>query len=148
MASMTAKDLYERDFLQWTERNVELLRAGRLQEADLEHIAEEIESMGVSHKREIRSRLRVLLTHLLKWQMQREFRSGSWRGTIRTQRREIAAVLDDAPSLRNVILEHLPGIHEWAVENAADETGLPPSSFPQTCPFTPDQILDLDFLPS
>ena len=67
---MRTADLYDRDFAEWTRHNAELLRAGRASEADLEHIAEEIEDMGNRDRRELRSRLRVLLAHLLKWKFQ------------------------------------------------------------------------------
>jgi hypothetical protein len=79
----TAKDLYEQDFFEWTVQNAQLLRAGRLEEADLEHIAEEIEDMGRSERRELESRLSVLLSHLLKWRFQPSRRGRSWQATIR-----------------------------------------------------------------
>jgi hypothetical protein len=63
---MTAKELYDRDFYEWTRCNAALLRAGRFEEADVERIAEEIEDMGRSERRGIEGRLEVLLTHLLK----------------------------------------------------------------------------------
>ena len=74
MPAMAVEDLYDRDFLEWTARNAELLRAGRLKEADLEHIAEEIEDLGKGQRHEVRSGLRVLLMHLIKWQSQPEKR--------------------------------------------------------------------------
>ena len=75
-------NLYERDFYAWANEQAGLLRAGKLSEADLEHIAEEIESMGKSEKRELVNRLSVLLMHLLKWQFQATGRGTSWRLTI------------------------------------------------------------------
>ena len=96
---MKAKELYERDFFEWAILNAELLRTGHLDEADLEHIAEEIEDMGISQKKELYSRLRVLVMHLLKWKFQPEGRAeSSWRSTIRTQRAEIEALFSFAPS--------------------------------------------------
>ena len=65
---MSAKSLlYERDFFAWSRQQAELLRAGKLADADIDHIAEEIDSMGRTEKRELVSRLSVLLLHLLKW---------------------------------------------------------------------------------
>lgn len=141
------KDLYDQDFVQWTARNAELLRAGRLQEADLEHIAEEIEDMGKSQRQAVESRLEVLLAHLLKWRFQPEQRSGSWKATIKLQRSKIARVLRENPSLRNVPAEELADAYGNAVIQAAGETGLPEESFPPSCPFSPEQILDAGFFP-
>ncbi|MBI3698676.1 MAG: DUF29 family protein, partial [Acidobacteria bacterium] len=70
MEAVKAKDLYDLDFFEWTARNAELLREGRFTEADMEHIAEELEDMGKRDRRELESRLELLLEHLLKWQMQ------------------------------------------------------------------------------
>ena len=145
---MTAKELYERDFFEWAIQNAELLRAGRLDEADLEHIAEEIEDMGISQKKELYSRLRVLLMHLLKWKFQPEGRAGSsWRSTIRTQRAEMDPLFDFAPSLRRTVEENIQKAYPKAVSDAADETGLGEGHFPEVCPFTRDQVLDPKFFP-
>jgi hypothetical protein len=145
---MAVKDLYDRDFLEWTARNAELLRAGRLDEADLEHIAEEIEDMGKRQRHELRSRLRVLLMHLIKWQSQPEKRGPSWIRTIGTQRLEIADLLRDAPSLRTVIEESLPGVYQETVRLAARETGIGSQAFAPQCPLTLEQVLDSDYYPS
>ena len=68
---MPAKSpLYDQDFYAWSREQAELLRAGELGQADIEHIAEEIESMGRTEKRELISRLEILLLHLLKWRYQ------------------------------------------------------------------------------
>src|SRR5437667_12022577 len=87
------EDLYERDFLEWTAQNAALLRSGRFAEADVGHIAEEIEDMGISERREIESRMRVLLSHLLKWKFQPTRRGRSWKATIRLQRPELLRLL-------------------------------------------------------
>ena len=97
---MSNTTLYDRDFHAWAGEQAALLRAGRLAEADIAHIAEEIESMGRGEKRELISRLKVLLVHLLKWRFQPAGRGNSWRLTIAEQRREVADHLDDNPSLR------------------------------------------------
>src|SRR5712692_8509170 len=98
---MLKPSLYEEDFVVWSMHNAELLRAGRLQEADIEHIAEELEDMGKSQRRALESRLTVLLLHLLKWQFQPERRSSSWRATIVAQRIAIIKILREAPSLES-----------------------------------------------
>ena len=141
------KDLYEQDFFEWTVRNAELLRAGRLDEADLEHIAEEIEDMGKSERRELESRLSVLLSHLLKWRFQPDRRGRSWQATIRVQRAELLRLLADVPSLRRHLRDQLPEVYPIAVEGAIAETDLPEEVFPPACPFSLDQILTADFFP-
>ena len=98
---MSAKtNLYERDFYAWTREQAELLRAGKISEADLENIAEEIDSMGKTEKRELISRLTILLLHLAKWRFQQGLRGRSWRLSIEGQRLDIADLIDDNPSLK------------------------------------------------
>jgi hypothetical protein len=146
----TAADLaglYDEDFFEWTRRSAELLRAGRFEQADIEHLAEEIEDMGKRDLHELNSRVRVLLGHLLKWQSQPEKRSRSWERTIASQRTELGQLLEDSPSLRVKIQPNLRHIYQRSVQLAVLETGLPKSHFPTECPFTVDQILDPEFLP-
>lgn len=137
----TATDLYERDFYAWAMRNAGLIRQGRLAEVDLGNVAEELESMGRSERRELESRLEALLMHLLKWRYQPERRSRSWRNTIRVQRFDAGKVLSANPSLR----PQLPAILEesyWRARLLLEE-----DMFPETCPFTPGQVLDENFWP-
>lgn len=103
--------------------------------------------MGKRERHELASRLRVLLTHLLKWRVQTERRSGSWKATIDTQRREMDSVLQEMPSLWNALRESLPEVYQRAVTKAVGETGLPKTTFPAACPFQLEQILDTEFLP-
>ena len=87
-------NLYEHDFYDWANTQAALLRSGKLEAADIENIAEEIESMGKGERRELENRLVVLLLHLLKWQFQPERRGKSWRATIRIQRRDLSLQRD------------------------------------------------------
>jgi hypothetical protein len=145
---MRIADLYDHDFLEWTVRNAQLLRSGRVQEADIAHIAEEIEDMGKSQRRALESRLEVLLAHLLKWQFQPEGRSPSWRATIRLQRSRIHKLLREMPSLRAVLPKQLPDAYENASLAAVGETGLPDETFPKLCPYSLEQILDDGYFPA
>jgi len=139
---------YDEDFFAWTQQTAELLEQRRFDEIDLEHAAEEIADMGKRDRREIRSRLTVLVAHLLKWQAQPELRdSASWRSTIVEQRREIELLLADSPSLRRVAREELSKIYADAARYASREAGLAVQQFPARCPYTFEQILDGDFLP-
>jgi hypothetical protein len=144
---MNPTDLYEKDFYEWTVRNAELLRSGRASEADLPHIAEEIEDMGKRERRGLLHRMSIIIAHLLKWRFQLERRSRSWELTIRVQRKDLAKLVTENPSLQPFLQESLPEAYEHAMVEAMTETGRPESEFPSSCPFTLDVILDPDFLP-
>jgi hypothetical protein len=117
-----SKISYDADFYGWVNEQAALLRAGRLAEADIANIAEEIESMGRSEKRELVSRLAVLLTHLLKWRRQPERRSGSWTASIKVQRRGLERHLADNPSLRARLPAALANAYADAVTIAAERS--------------------------
>ena len=144
---MSNSTLYDRDFYAWSNEQAALLRSGKLSEADLEHIAEEIESMGKTEKRELVSRLTVLLAHLLKWQHQPARRGASWEVTIGTQRRAITRHLADNPSLKSKLPEAIADAYIDARAEAYAETGLPKANFPATCPWSFEQIMDEGFWP-
>ncbi len=137
--------LYDQDFALWAAEQAALLRAGQLSAIDAAHLAEEIESVGASERREARNRLARLLQHLLKWHLQPGFRSRSWSVTIQTQRDELAAVLDDSLSLRRTLPELLPRAFQLGRNWATQETGL--LNLPQECPWTVDQAMSNEFLP-
>lgn len=139
--------VYEQDFYAWAKQQAALLRAGRLSEADIAHIAEEIETMGRGEKRELISRLKVLMMHLLKWQFQPTGRSTSWRLTVEEQRREVVDHLADNPSLRSLMDMALASAYGSAVLAAARETGLDVTHFPEECPWSYGQIVDRAFWP-
>ena len=144
---MTPEADYDQDFHAWIARNVELLRARRLSEIDAEHIAEELDSMGKRDLRQLRSRLQVLMLHLLKWSYQPERQSKSWLATIDHQRDEIEALLLDSPSLRAGLESALDFIYPKAVRDACRETGLPDGTFPERSPYRLSEILSPGFLP-
>ncbi len=139
--------LYDRDFYAWANEQAALLRAGKLDAADIAHIAEEIESMGKTEKRELVSRLSVLLLHLLKWQCQPERRGASWEATITVQRDDLADHLRDNPSLKAKLDEAVTDAYRKAAILAAGETSLPKSTFPALCPWSFEQLMDMDFWP-
>ena len=138
---------YDQDFYAWLMRNAELLKNGKLSEIDAGNIAEELESMGKRDKRQLISRLIVLFTHLLKWEFQPDHRSGSWKGSITEQRRRIFLLLEDSPSLFNVLKDKKDYAYQAAIRQAADETGMAPECFPGRCPYPAEQILDDAFYP-
>lgn len=144
---MSNSVLYEQDFYAWANEQAGLLRAGKLSEADIQHIAEEIESMGKTEKRELINRLAVLLTHMLKWRFQPERRTKSWRLTIKEQRRQVARHMRDNPSLKSSLSEATEEAYGDAVLVAERETDLDGAAFPAVCPWSFDQMMDENFWP-
>jgi hypothetical protein len=144
---MSASQLYDEDFYAWANEQAALLRSGRLAEADIAHIAEEIESMGKTEKRELSNRLAVLLMHLLKWRFQPTGRGTSWRLTIEEQRDRLIDHMADNPSLKASLGETITSAHRLAILGAARETGLDRAIFPLDCPWSYAQIVDDRFWP-
>ena len=138
---------YETDFYAWTVEQARLLRAGELENVDAVNIAEEIESIGRSDRRELQSRLVVLTMHLLKWRFQPSARSRSWSATIEEQRLQIEQVFAELPSLRPLAAGMLPQAYAIARARAIAETGLADDAFPASCPFTLDDVLSPAYLP-
>jgi hypothetical protein len=138
---------YDEDFHAWAKLNAELMRQGKLSEVDAEHIAEELENMGKSQKRELVSRLAVLLAHLLKWQHQPDKRSDSWVSTIVAQRTEILLLLDDSPSLRHDMDSSIEKGYRFARDRAAREMGIAKEVLPESCPYSSDQMVSEEFWP-
>ncbi len=138
---------YEADYARWCAEQGALLRSGQLDKLDRDNLAEEIESLGRSEKREIESRLTVLVMHLLKWLVQPEKRRKGWAASIAEQRRRLRKTLADNPSLATYPAEELPGCYVDARFETAKETGMDVDSLPDTCPFTIEQVLDPAFSP-
>jgi len=147
MISQITDNAYHKDFYKWAIHNAELLRHGKLSEIDSGNIAEELESMGKRDKRQILNRLIVLLIHLLKWEFQPDKRSGSRKGTIIDQRRRILQLLEDSPSLHHELNNRLEYAYQEAVKQAANETGIDVSVFPDKSPYLKEQILRDSFYP-
>ena len=138
---------YDSDLARWYEHQVALLRAQQFHQLDLEHLIEELEGMAGRDRRELRSRLCILLGHLLKCQFQPERKSSGWIGTIKTQRREIQGILKESPSLKQKVAPFSEEEYECALELAVDDTGLPLATFPQQNPWSARDILDHEFFP-
>jgi hypothetical protein len=144
---MGNRQLYDQDFYAWANEQAGLLRAGKLSEADINHIAEEIESIGKSEKRELVNQLAVLLLHLLKWRHQPVFRCTSWRLSIEEQRNRLEDHLADNPSLKSSLSETMAAAYRHAMLGAARETGMDRDAVPATCPWSIQQITDSTFYP-
>src|SRR5205823_4273985 len=127
MASGTTESLaalYTEDETAWLEAMAEAARRGDVAALDLDHLSEYLTDMALRDRRKVKSRLVVLLTHLLKWEFQPERRSRSWRTTVLNQRQRLAD-LAGSGVLRVHAENVLPEAYEDAVELAASETALP-----------------------
>lgn len=138
---------YEEDFYGWTITNISLLKQRKFNEVDMDHIIEEIQSLGRSNRRELISRLGVLIAHLMKWKYQPDLKSKSWKGTIVRQRIDIKDVLEENPSLNSQRDEVLIKSYRYALSILEEETPLDLEHIPEICPYTFDQCLDDDFYP-
>jgi hypothetical protein len=146
---MTTPD-YDTDFYAWTQAQADAIRAKNLARLDIDHLAEEIESLGRSDRRAIGHYLERLLKHLLKWTYQPEQRpryGRSWARSIRHSRRKIAELVAESPSLHDYPAQRMATAYRPAREDAADETDLPLTDFPEACPWTVAQVLNEDFWP-
>ena len=103
--------------------------------------------MSRSEKRELVSRLKILILHLLKWQYQPDRRGASWRSSVYNARDALADLLNDSPSLKSQLAGAIETAHARAVRDAADETTLPAAAFPKACPWSFTQLSDPDFWP-
>ena len=141
---------YEKDIVAWANEQASFIRAGRFELLDLEHIAEEIEDVGKSEQRELENRMAILLAHLLKWQYQPARRGASWQKTIKVQRTQVNRRIQKTPSFKHTLQDTEWWEDTWgdAITQASKETGIELTVFPEVCPWTPEQILDLEFFPN
>ena len=138
-------DLYDTDIAAWAEQQADALRRRAANEIDWENVAEEIESLARSDRREVRNRLAVICEHLLKWAYQQQHRSSGWRGSVVEARDQITSLTQESPSLRNYPGAVLSAAYPAGRRKAEAETGL--VGLPQSCPWTIEQVLDHAFWP-
>ena len=138
---------YEQDFYGWTQEQAALLKAGRLSDLDIDNLIEEVETMGRSEKRELESRLTVLLLHLLKWQYQEVRRGRSWKLSIEEQRIQFCKTLKENPGLKPALDEITEDAYKLATIQASRETKISKNVFPQKCPWSIAEIMDDNFYP-
>ena len=141
------KQLYQQDFYLWIQATTKLLQAGKFSQLDLENLIEEMQAMGRREKRELRSRLIILLMHLLKWKYQPQKRTESWLNTINEQRISLEELFEDSPSLKPLLADIFDQCYQKARLKAVTETGLDASSFPDDSPWNESEIIDFEYLP-
>jgi Domain of unknown function DUF29 len=140
---------YDQDVVAWSVEQARLLRAGRFDLLDIEHIADEIEDVGKSEARDLASRMAVLLAHWLKWKCQPTHRSRSWENTIREQRLQVLRRLERTPSLRPELqkADFIEDVWGDALTIAARETGIDIASFPRAYAWPLANVLREDWTP-
>ncbi len=147
MTNTPVTNLYEQDFCLWLEETAALLKARKFEKLDVENLVEEIECMGRSEKKSVESNLEVILVHLLKYKYQPKKRSNSWRVTLLEHRRRLKRDFRISPSLKRYFLEIFADCYQGARKLASVATAMAITTFPRESPFTPEQVLDEDFLP-
>ena len=143
--------LYEQDFYLWIQETVEILKKGQLEQLDIENLIEEVDSMGKSQRKELKTRLTVLIENLLKlqyWTTEKDYNARGWRNTIVEQRRQIVYTLADSPSLKAMLNDMFLDCYQDARNDTLRKYQLPFTLFPQECPFSLLEVLDPDFIPS
>ena len=138
---------YDNDYFSWTQEQAAHLRSGRWDRVDLDHVAEEIESLGKSQLHALTSAYRLLAMHLLKFILQPEAASASWIATVVRERGNIELLLNDNPGLKPKRAERFAKAYPVARRDAAAETGMPLNAFPTTPPFDVDDVEARDYWP-
>ena len=144
-----SQNLYERDFHLWVKTNTQLLKNNRFHEVDWQNLIEELDSMGRREKRELKSRLIVLIEHLLKlkyWETERAANARGWRITAIEQRRQIQLLLEDSPSLETLLPNLFPDCYQKARQDTLQKYQLPENQFPSDPAFDVKEALNSDFL--
>lgn len=138
---------YDSDLYTWSLEQADLLRQGKFDQVDLEHIIEEIEDMSKSERRALQSFLETLLMHLLKWEYQPAYRGRSWKFTIIEQRKRIESHLEENPGLKSQLAALIEKAYGYSLSGAVRETGLTEQTFPESCPWNFEQFMDAKFWP-
>ncbi|MCZ8025757.1 MAG: DUF29 domain-containing protein, partial [Microcystis sp. LE19-10.1B] len=141
---MTTKDLYEQDYLAWLEETAKQLRQRRTDVLDWEHLEEEIEALGNEQRHKVDSYLLQLLIHLLLyqyWPEERERCARGWQDEIANFRVELELLLE-SKTLYNYFLTRIAVIYPKAVKRVRQKSQLPAAIFAESCPYSPEQILD------
>jgi Domain of unknown function DUF29 len=144
---LNMSEKYLIDFSSWIDQTVQLLRERRWHEIDVPNLIEEVEDLGKSERRSIASQLTRLLLHLLKWQYQPQRRSDSWLDSITDARTQIELAIEDSPSLRSFPAEQLEESYQRARRQAAKQTNMEISVFPDVYPYSIELVLAEDWLP-
>ncbi|MEB3310574.1 MAG: DUF29 domain-containing protein [Snowella sp.] len=141
--------LYEEDYVEWIDVTLTQLQNRDLQNLDWEHLIEEVEALGREQRHKVESYSLKLLIHLLLyqyWQTEKNWSGKGWEQEIDNFRLELEILLE-SKVLYNYLLTVLDKNYQKARKNVIRKSQLPTELFPQTCPYTIEQLLDADWLP-
>ena len=141
------KTLYDQDYYLWLEHTTQLLKQGKFSGVDIPNLIDEIEGLAQNQKQALKSNIRVVLIHLLKYQYQPEKITDSWVNSINEHRDRIYDIFDDSPGLRQYLRNEFSKVYARARKRASRETQKPLDVFPTDCPFTIEQVLDENYFP-
>jgi hypothetical protein len=139
--------LYAEDIYAWARTTAALIRAGKWDEVDAALVAEEVEDVAASTYRAVSSAVYQILVHLLKWRYQPRRRSRSWQVSLVEHRNRVPRGVRQMRSLATQIPAMIEAEYPAACHKASVQTGLPLTTFPETCPWTEPQVLSQDFYP-
>lgn len=146
---MEQSQFYDKDFYAWCFQQAQLLEEKNFSELDIQHIIEELESMGRSERMRLESYFTVLLLHLLKWKYQPEYvGEKSWKLSIDEHRFRAKKLIKQNPSLKGNLWEIMDEAYRLSRINASEETKLDIDTFPTEIPFTLEELLQDDWMPS
>ncbi len=145
--STPPNELFATDLAAWAEAQAHALREDRVDALDFEHLSAVIAALAAEQKQELQARLDVILTGLLRWGQQVDLRGHSWAATIDIQRHRVERLLAHSPSLRPAVPVLVAAAYPAAKARAVLESALFDDSFPESCPFTEDEILREGFFP-
>lgn len=134
--------LYDKDFCAWSEQQSKLLMDKRWDEIDIEHLVEEVIDLRSSTRHALRSYLKNLLMHMLKYAFQPELRSRSWACSMDEAKEQVEDILEENSSLRKTLPDIIGKVYASAARKASRETGIDLRTFPKECPWTVEEILD------
>ncbi len=141
--------LYEQDYCLWLQETYQLLDQAQLDQLDLEHLKEEILSLGNEQRRKVDSYLRQLLIHLLLyqyWDAEKARCRKGWQTEIDNFRFELELLLK-SKTLYNYFLQEIDKIYLKAKRQAIRKSELSAGLFPESCPFSAAELLDPEFFP-
>jgi Domain of unknown function DUF29 len=130
-------DRYDTDYNLWLEETIAQIRRGDLASVNAEHLIEELEGLTGRDRRELESRLQVLLEHILKrLHVNSASDNRGWEITIRTQRQELIRILKQSPSLKRYFDREFDEVYKDALNTVRED--YPSTNFPDAWQFSRD----------
>ncbi|MEA5532664.1 DUF29 domain-containing protein [Crocosphaera sp. XPORK-15E] len=139
------KTLYKVDDVQWLKDTIKLLKERQFEALDLDNLIEELEDLGSEKRNAVISLLEQVIRHLLLleyWTIERQQNLGHWESEIISFRTQLRRKL--TTNLRNYLKEELSSIYQDGLLFVQRKTSFK-VNFPETCPYSLEQLLDIDY---